>query len=337
MAPSDELLPAAPHLAEALRVLAEVARELTERGDPLEAESLGGAASALRAGTSEGRLWVGPKDEAVAVGLWEPPGEIGRDVRIVFARGFRGAAAIARLVRRLDGDGGPPIARFRLPGIPSEPGGLAEALAAQGFSPRERVDLVYPESAALPSVREVNGIRSLAVADEKAIARLLERAYADLPEERALFAVRRDPAEDARVAARKLIDGTYGDWWADASFGIDGPGGLAAATLVNDLHGPLLTEVMTDPAARGRGYASALIATSLAAVRRRRPPIPPRLVVSWENRPARRLYLALGFSPVEATRGRVWVRSGPAPAPSPSGRGGVPAGPPPTRQRAEGK
>ncbi len=325
MAPSDELLPAAPHLPEALRVLDEVADELRRRGDPLEAESLLDGAGALRAGVVEGRLWVGPKDEAIAVAFWPPPGELGRDVRLVIAPGFRAPGPIARLIARLDTEGADPIARCRLVGVPTGLAGLAGSLAPLGFVARERIDLVYPPEQPLPPVRPASGIRPLAPGDEPAVARLLERAYADLPEERALFAERRDPAADARTAAAGLLHDGLAPWWADASFGIDGPEGLAAATLVHDLNGPLLTEVMTDPGVRGRGYASALIARSLAAIRARRAASPPRLVVSWANAPARRLYLALGFVPVEATRGVRWVRPIPPVPAVAAGTGGPPA------------
>ncbi len=83
-------------------------------------------------------------------------------------------------------------------------------------------------------------------------------------------------------------------------------GRLVAATLVNELHGPLLSEVMVDPAWRRRGFARRLVARSIAAVRALALG-PLRLVVTVGNDRAEPLYRSVGFVPTPV-RGTIWLR-----------------------------
>ncbi|MCI4340565.1 MAG: GNAT family N-acetyltransferase, partial [Thermoplasmata archaeon] len=124
--------------------------------------------------------------------------------------------------------------------------------------------------------------------------------------DRWLFAQSLDAARDADAAADDLLGDGVGRWRPDASFGIEIEGRLVAATLVNELLGALLSEVMVDPAWRRRGLARRLIARSIAAVRSLGLG-PLRLVVTVGNDRAEPLYRSMGFQPTPV-RGTLWLR-----------------------------
>ncbi|MCI4344402.1 MAG: GNAT family N-acetyltransferase [Thermoplasmata archaeon] len=180
-------------------------------------------------------------------------------------------------------------------GLPAA-GWVAE-LGPVGFRPRSRVDCTFDlhDVSRLPSAPVDRKPRSLSLADEERISGLMLRAYARSPAERALFEQLSDPVADARLGAQDLLHGEIGTWRPDASFAIDDGPELAAATLVQDHHGLLLSEVMVDPRHRRRGYAAAVIAASVRALSEDGSEGPLRLVVSRENERAFRLYEKLGF------------------------------------------
>jgi ribosomal protein S18 acetylase RimI-like enzyme len=187
----------------------------------------------------------------------------------------------------------------------------AARLGPLGFRSRTRIDCRFDLARAggLPPAGAVVPPRPLTVEDEGRIARLMEAAYADDPGERALFAQWRDPSAEARSGTHDLISGEVGTWRPDASFGIVQGGELAAATMVQEFHGFLLSEMMVGPAWRRRGFASALIGASVRALAKDAPNGSIRLVVTRENERAFRLYAKLGFEPDPTTEGVVWVRS----------------------------
>lgn len=266
---------------------------------------------AARSGQFLGVLWVGPKDEAVGVADWTDPGGAGRIASLYLTPGYRNPGALASFVRALDvaeplrGITGPIL------GMPEPVSDLA--LAGLGFESVHRIDMVYPLDRPLPELREaapgVPAGRSLVAADEDSIAALMARAYDDNRIDRRMFQTQRDPVDDARVATGHLIHGELGTWIPRASFGVEFEGRLVAATMVNEFHGPLISEVMTDPSARRVGHASRLIVRSLGAARALGLP-EPRLVVTLENERAHRLYRSLGFRERPETLGNLWLRLG---------------------------
>lgn len=212
-------------------------------------------------------------------------------------------AALAAGPDRVD-----PVLRVQLEPPASDPIPFDRALGPRGFVQRRRVDLtIEPRSAPRTVPRGPESPRLLSPSEEAELAVLIARAYDDDPAERAMFAKSADPTEDARLAAHDLLHGGVGTWVPEASFGIFEGGRLLGATLVQELHGPLISEVIVDPDARRRGLASRLLAATLAALAARAVPR-VRLVATRENERAFRLYLKLGFEPNLASEGPVWVR-----------------------------
>jgi GNAT superfamily N-acetyltransferase len=302
-------------LPEALR-LAERARELLDRELPEELVPFNPGdriISGLRAASVTGRIWIGPKDEAIGLVVWEPGVPAGRRVFVHLDDGYRNAAALDHLVQLLQGEPNetPVIAvGDPVPGFP--PGVVESVLAARGFVRLLRVDFVDP-GGPLPAATQVEGLRTVdATNDAQALARLFWEAYDDNPGDRALFRHHPDAREDARYSVDQLLHGGVGQFWHDASFAVPDPkepGRLLAATIVNEFGGPLLAEVAVAPDARRRGYARRLILESTGAVRSRTA-VPLRLVVTLRNRRAYRLYRSLGWRRIEATLGGPWVHPG---------------------------
>ena len=142
--------------------------------------------------------------------------------------------------------------------------------------------------------------------DGEALAELLERAYSTNPIDRALFRQFRDLRQEARSEVKLLFGGELGPWIDVASFTVERPGGLAAATVVNDVRGTVITEVVVDPDFRRRGYAKALLAETLSALRAAgRSEV--RLVATKSNTSAMELYRSVGFEPVAGVEGSTWL------------------------------
>ncbi|MCI4354967.1 MAG: GNAT family N-acetyltransferase, partial [Thermoplasmata archaeon] len=269
MGRTDTIVPADTAPTEALRLLDEFERGL-DPDSPLIAWNrldLATHRAAIRAGHLDGGVWVGPKDEAVALAVWSSHSGAGRRVVPYLGEGYRTGAALAAFVRALDASGPIRLVAGPIPGLGDAQ--VTEVLAPLGFQAVERADLVFPDGAPVPPLEDSVelAVRPLDAADRPRIARLLERAYSDTPVDRWLFAQSLDAARDADAAADDLLGDGVGRWRPDASFGIEIEGRLVAATLVNELLGALLSEVMVDPAWRRRGLARRLIARSIAAVR----------------------------------------------------------------------
>lgn len=300
-------------LPEALR-LAEGARELLARELP---PALAGGNPALRvleglrAATLTGRLWIGPKDEAMGLAVWESGVPAGRRVFLYLDRDYRTPRALGLLLDRLGaetGEGPVIMVSDPVPGFsPEEVDGV---LGPRGFERLLRVDMVDP-GGPLPAAPEVPRLRPLEpVGDREPLAQLLVEGYRDNPGDQALFRHHTDPLEDARYAVTQLFEGGVGTLWPDASFVVpDAEGGLLAATVVTDLGGPLLAEVVVAPQGRRRGYARRLVRESTARVRLRST-VPLRLVVTLRNRRAYELYRSLGWRRLEETLGGPWVHPG---------------------------
>jgi GNAT superfamily N-acetyltransferase len=301
------IVPVSEAPGEALRILEEAERGLDPDG-PLTPWVRAGNdrfRQQIRDGTALGGLWIGPKDEAVGLAIWSEPSGAGRHVVASLGDGFRNAAALAAFVRVLEKDGPLRTLDGPVPGIADAE--IGQALAPMGFTAVERMDLVFPDPSPTPNVPEVTGFptRALDRGDAALIARLLERAYRDTPVDRWLFARSLDD-EFGEAAAAEVLGTGVGQWRPDASFGIEVEGRLVAATLVNELEGPLLSEVMVDPDWRRRGFARRLVARSIGAVRSLGLGS-LRLVVTIGNDRAESLYRSIGFVPTPL-RGSLWLR-----------------------------
>lgn len=264
---------------------------------------------AAREGRLVGALLIGPKDEAVALARFETPTGLPRRLRWSFAEGYANAATARTFLAALERAEGPLLGVWDA-GEGYAPEGAREALRSAGFRRTQRTDLVFPTSAPLPprSERPLPGrLRALDPDDDEPLARLLGRAYATNPTDRALFVENEDPIAEANASVRTLLHGGVGAWLPNASFVVEAPDGFASATLACDLRGPLVAEVMTDPAWRGRGLARAVLTETLYALRATDPRV-PRLVVTEGNGTADRLYRSLGFVDDPTAVGAIWLR-----------------------------
>lgn len=294
--------------AEALRMLGEMERALPRDGRPPAEPGVAEMRRRLEEGSLRGILLVGPRDEAIGLATWDAPMELGRRALLFLSEGFRNAAVLARFVDLVERAEASALLSFGdlVPPMPRR--ALEAALVPRGWVEARRVDMVFPADRSIPADPGGAGdaVRSVGPSDAAALARLMDRAYADNPLDRALFAALRDPAEDARLAVESILGGGVGSFSPEASYGVERGDELVAATLVNDLHGPLVTEVMVDPRARRHGHASRLLRESLRAVRARSG-LPPRLVVTTGNLRAKRVYSALGFVEVPSSETGVWL------------------------------
>ena len=294
---------------ETLRLLGEKETDLAIVGADPTWTRVDAARDRVRAGTFLGALWVGPKDEAVGLVSWDPPTEVGRRAEVYLAQGYRNAGALRTFVRRVVlADVSSPILSVSdlIPFVSADV--QREVFASLGFFLVRRADMTVPaEEKVRPEAADATpAMRNIERSDEESIAQLMTRAYDDNPTERALFLARRDPLEDARDGARSIMGGGLGEWLMSASFGVEVDGRLVAATLVNDFHGPLLTEVIVDPVARRQGLATRLMFASVRAVRERGDAL-LRLVVTTRNERAFRLYREIGWKLVPGSEGGVWL------------------------------
>jgi ribosomal protein S18 acetylase RimI-like enzyme len=309
---SGSLVDAAAAPPESHRLLTEWAQAAAESGAPWSGTLLEWATAGLSEGRLIGRLWVGPKDDAVGVALGLPASEVGGRVELAYlSEGFRGTPATRAFVERLDRpDGFGPLVELPDPPPGHDPGAFADAVLPLGFVPIRRVDMRFPGDRAPPSAPRAEGtrLRPMRREDAEAVALLTVRAYLDNPTDVALFRRHLDPMSDARAATEMLFGTSIGEWLAFASFVAEDSEGFAGATIVNDHGGPLITEVMVDPRARNRGHATRLLGATVAALRASGRP-EPRLVVTLSNERARRLYEHVGFVEDSSTLGARWLHA----------------------------
>lgn len=307
---SGDLVDCATAPSETRRLLTEWAQASTLAGDPWSPGLLDWASKSLESGLFLGRLWVGPKDDAVGIALGTPPGEIGGRVEVAYlAEGFGHAAAIESFVARLDApDAFGPLVELPDPPAQQGPGAFETAFRQRGFVPVVRMDMRYPAGRPPPTAPDDPSVRlrGLERSDGESLAQLTARAYADNPVDVALFRRFRDPIQDARWGTGAILGTLVGEWLPFASFLLEDSAGPVGATVVNEHHGPLIAQVMVDPRARGRGHATRLLGASIAALRNAHRDV-PRLVVTLANRRAHRLYHHLGFVPDPSAVGARWL------------------------------
>ncbi len=309
--PAPSLVAVASAPSEGLRLLEEAARAAGSAPEPervwLE-ESYAGRAALLRTGELEGALLIGPKDEGVALAWWDTRPALPRRLGWCFGEGFATRAVARTFLEALSREA--PILGVWDPAERAYPDGVREALASRGLERTLRKDLVYPLDVPLPGTDPAaapGSLRPLGPADAPALVRLLGRAYRTNAVDRALFVVDIDPVAEARRSVDHLLYGGVGTWRPSASFGVEVEAGrLAAATLVNEFHGPLIAEVVTDPKHRRQGLARRVLLESLAALRRAGA-ARPRLVVTEGNDGAERLYRSVGFVDDLSAVGGIWL------------------------------
>lgn len=295
--------------AEAIRLLEEWRKEAVALNYPGAEPGARWAIDRVRSGELEGRLWIGPRDEAVGLAWGEHAPGVGRRYSLQLSPGFRNEQVLRHFLDGLQAEAatvGPVVGLYDfLPGV-DQPS-LASVVGPLGKLRVVREDLSFPLDRPLPVPRgPAPHLRPLDPADAARLARLLEVAYAEDPIERSLFLQSLDPADDARLGMEGLLGTEVGQWIPSASFGVDDGQQLAGATLVNRMNGILISEVMVAPAHRRRGLASHLLHASLSALRKAGEPA-PRLVVTLRNQRAYRLYRRLGFVPVPDATGGVWL------------------------------
>jgi thioredoxin-dependent peroxiredoxin len=305
VARAGEFVDANVATGETLRLLAERARVLAELGGPAP-DREGTREAEARAGRFPGELWIGPNDEAIALLRWEDRLPPGRSAELFLTTEFARPAVLRAVLAARERRGGGPLVRIDLPAVRLPAESVGRVLEPDGWRLFERLEMRFPPTAPLPEVPAPDGLRALLPGDAPRLVELLRSAYADVPLDPAFFALGAPSEDEADRTVRELTDGTYGAPLWGASFGVERSGALVAACLVNDFHGPLLSEVMVDPDHRRRGFATAVVAHALAALRASSAPV-PRLAVTAMNLRARALYARLGFLPTPLPPDNVWV------------------------------
>jgi len=275
------------------------------------ARRLPGLAESVRSGDAPGAL-LADGERTVGVALWDPTSPLGLTLELLALD--VGEQTVARYTEALDaigGSGGPvAFAPGIWPGVPGPEQG--RAMAARGFTPFARSEMRYPADRPPPSGAAPAGVtlRPVTEEDRGPLAALHARAYRGLLD-RYLFYRDPDDARDAAQLVGELFDGQWGPPRLDCSVAAEDGGRLVAATfLVDAPYGPLIADVMVDPAERGRGLGRAVLGRSLVALRAAGETVAV-LNVTDENVPALRLYESIGFvrslgpSPGWYDRGRV--------------------------------
>jgi ribosomal protein S18 acetylase RimI-like enzyme len=295
----------------------EIALEALRRAFPGDAAVWGERAveearRAFESSPSQGVLGLTNEDQPRTLGHWAALSDPRLGIRVALA-GLEDGLSGREIELLLDEMAktqlkGAPILRLEvIRNAPPTPQ-LAPAFSRYGLQPRNRqdyrLDLSQVDKGPAPTASD--RIRPLTLEDEGRIAHLMRVAYADDPAERALFAERGDPLEEARAGTRDLLHGTIGEWLPWASFGLLEADSLAAATIVNRFHGLLITEVMVAPDHRRQGLAATLIGRAVRALAQRGE-TQVRLVVTRENTRALMLYEKLGFQPDPENLGVAWV------------------------------
>jgi GNAT superfamily N-acetyltransferase len=296
--------------SETRRLLTEWAQACAPAGETWSPDLVTWGVGMLNSGQFTGRLWVGPKDDAVGIALGSGPGEVGGRVEVAFlCDGYRHPASVETFLSRLDvPDAFGPL--LELPEPPS-PDGFAPFEAtfrSHGFVPVVRMDMRYPAERPAPRapLDPTVRLRNVVPSDAETIAVLTARAYADNPVDVALFRRYRDPLQDARWGTSAILGTQVGEWLPFASYLAEDADGPVGATVANELHGPLITQVMVDPRARGRGHATRLLGATITALRAAQRGV-PRLVVTRANQRAHRLYEHVGFVIDPTAVGARWL------------------------------
>jgi len=290
------------------------------RATPVPGETPDDVLSALdelvASGAASGQLFTAG-GEVVGIALWEPPMPVGRFVLVVYlepefatVEGYRSALGE---IERVAG----PIAFIARPlaGISAEDEtGLMEAL---GFARFGRSEMRYPPALAPPSPSVLPGLalRPPTARDRPALYGLHQAAY-DGGLDRYLFVTHLDPVRDAERAVDDVFAGRHGELLVGASIVAEERGDvLGACLVVRASYGPLIVDVMVDPARQGRGLGRAMVAEAVRRLRLAGETV-VALNVTEGNVAANRAYSKVGFVRTIGpqwgwfARGRIPVRPG---------------------------
>ncbi len=249
----------------------------------------------IRSRAAPGALWV-RDGEVLGIALWDRPGPLGVALSVLYLRGAEVSVAGYRALLASVGGAAGPIAFVSSPVPGLETRAEAALMGELGFAPFSRsefsLDLARPRSERpMPSDLRRRPYRP---EDSEAVARIHRHAY-DGRFDRYLFLEDLDPARDAEALVRDLVRGRWGEFLAPASFVVEERGEPVGASLVvRTARGPLIANVVTDPAHATRGIGRAALEGTIGAlVDQGEPRV--RLVVTEGNRPALALYERLGF------------------------------------------
>jgi ribosomal protein S18 acetylase RimI-like enzyme len=232
----------------------------------------------------------------IGIAVWDPSSPVGATVEVLYRTApHRSAVGYRRLIDEIRRAAG--LVAFA-------PGGLsglteveeAELMRGLGFGRFARSEMRLPPAAPTPPPREgaPSRLRRVRPNDEAGLADLHRRAY-DGRFDQYLFLADTDPRRDSELAVKELLGGRWGEFLPWASPVADGENGPAGAVIVvRAPYGPLIADVMVDPAVQGRGLGRRLMVECIAALRERNESVIV-LNVTEGNAPAVALYESLGF------------------------------------------
>jgi len=289
-----ELVPLSTDLSSALRWLRAGVRASLVPGERAE-DYLPAFEEMVTSGTAHGRL-IARSGTAIGLGVWEPPGPTGVFVLGVYLEPPHATVEAYRsALDAIEAVAGPIAFVLRpLVGLPEA--AESELMRARGFERYGRSEMRFPPSREPPSVLPPDGVsfRPPVPADAPALASLNLRAYSGSLD-RFLFLTDLDPVRDSERHIADVLRGGTGAFLADRSVAAIEKGMLVGACLVvRASYGPLLVNVMVDPAHQGRRIAQSMISASLRALRAAGENVAV-LNVTEGNLPAVRAYEKLGF------------------------------------------
>jgi ribosomal protein S18 acetylase RimI-like enzyme len=235
-------------------------------------------------------------DRTVGIALWEPPPELGATVEVLYlVDGAQTPGAYRKFLLEVARVAGPVVfAPGRLAGLAdAEEDGVMRGL---GFARFARSEMRLPSSSRTPEAPATPdpGLRPSRLEDRASLTRLHRRAY-EHHFDRYLFLTDPDPIRNAELEMQGIVEGRWGEFLPWASWVKEGPEDLmAAALVVRAPYGPLIADVMVDPALRGQGLGRQVLSATIRALRERQETVIV-LNVTDGNARAARLYERLGF------------------------------------------
>lgn len=252
--------------------------------------------SAIRSAHATGGL-VRSNGETIGISVWETSGPLGVAVRLLYLAPPHGTTdTYGQLLDLVEHAAGPvAFAPGPLDGLSTDEEG--SVMRARGYEGYGRSEMTLAPTTPVPVVPPPAGahVRAVRPEDEPALARLHEAAYRDHLD-RYLALEEMDPVRDAGRQVRGYFTGRWGPLLSPGSSVSIVEGGVVAAALSVERSGPpLILDVMSDPAFRGRGFAWAALTDAVRSLRARGFSAVV-LNVTEGNAPAISLYRRVGFS-----------------------------------------
>lgn len=269
----------------------------------------------IREGRAHGLLWVGPKDDGIALAIWSAVPRLGRQCFILFlSEGYRNAATFSQLLRQVESD---PVGQAKgplvlvseeVPGLPTEIAG--RVFAGRGFQRCSRPAMVrgtghpWPSAPPLPSNAR---LRTVTPEDRPVVQRVNALAFrAGLSR---LWFDDGDPFRSSAATLRLLEKGEWGRWIRESSWVYERSGQVLGVGLVTHASGrcPLLLSLAVLPEEQGHGIGRTLLVETLRSLHAQGEK-ELELNVVRENASAFALYTATGFEVVKGTERAFWLR-----------------------------